>query len=157
MRLSRLAVLPLLVLGLTACGDKSGGAIPSGDGAKPAAASGPLAPCNVITLERAKKLIGDDARPDQNDAGECSYNAGSSGNSVTAHVETDQDGTQWDLVRKIGGEYQAVSGVGDEALFRPGLNTLWVRKGKNILDVQIVNGPASALEPTKQLATEILR
>jgi hypothetical protein len=164
MRLSRLAVLPLIAaaaIGLTACNDEgaTGSPLPGGGAANAPAASTKLDLCGVLTLDRAKKLIGDDAKPDDKEPTKCSYNAESKGYSVTANYELDSDGHLFDLSRKIGGQADKVDGVGEDAFFHSSVNTLYVRKGTVNLDVQIVNDlqGQAVIDAEKTLAADILK
>jgi hypothetical protein len=162
MQMSRLAVLPLLAtvaIGLAACGSSSGGAPGAPGGAAPGGGggSGMIPGCSVLSLDRAKQLIGDDAAKEDDKSGKCSYRAASTGANLTVDSVPDADGKQWDLTRKVGGAADKVDGVGDEALFRSFVSTLYVRKGKTNYSFQVVQGMTDAsVDTAKTLANEIL-
>ncbi|HEY4020599.1 MAG TPA: hypothetical protein VGM75_18040 [Pseudonocardiaceae bacterium] len=166
MRMSLLAAAPvvaLLVLGTAAC-DKNGTASPAAPaGAKPASTSTTVSLCAVLTEDRAKQLLGQDATPDKQDAEQCSYQVVASGASVTVQSQVDGSGQLYDINHNLGNAdlKQAVSDVGDKAFFRADLETLYTRKNGVDLSVQLVTpgtlkDPTTALNPTRQLALDIV-
>jgi hypothetical protein len=164
MRMSRFAVLPVIAgvaVALAGCNDKgAAGSPPSpppdGNAAPPHTK---LDLCRILTLERAKQLIGDDATPGEQEPTKCSYNAEARGYSVTADYELDDNGQSFELSRKVGGQADKVDGVGDDAFYRSFVSTLYVRKGTVDLEVQIVGDlqGQAVLDAEKKLAGDILK
>jgi hypothetical protein len=172
MRTARLAVAPVVVavvLGMAAC-DKGGGEAtppPTTDGNIVGGSPGKAVPgtpvkldlCEVVTLERAKQLVGDGAAAGDSSATECSYSDDATGHSVNLKLEDDPDGTQFGAERRIGGPADKVTGVGDDAFYHQSTHTLYVRKGGTNLTVQIVTDPDrqdAVLDDEKKLAAEVV-
>ncbi|MFD1047345.1 hypothetical protein ACFQ1S_18250, partial [Kibdelosporangium lantanae] len=116
--------------------------------------------CDTVTLERARQLIGPGAAAGDSSATECSYSDEATGHSVNLTSEDDPDGTRFGAERRVGGQADNVTGVGDDAFYHQSVHTLYVREGGTNLTVQIVTDPDrqdAVLDDEKKLAAEIIR
>ena len=165
MRMSLLAAVPvaaLLVLGTAACSSNST-ASPADPAAGNSSAGSTVNLCSILTLDRAKQLLGPDATPNDQDAKQCSYQVAATGSSVSTQYYVDSSGQQYDISHNLGNASLkvTVSGVGDKAFFRTDLETLYARANDVDLIVQLVTPDPiqdsnAALAPTKQLAQDIV-
>lgn len=103
-------------------------------------------PCTLITRAQAEKaMAGPAAGPgkpaDDLRERKCTYDAvesaGSAG-SVTLTINNDPSILKSVVAAHVGGTSEQVSGLGDEAIYSPGLYILYVRKGNVAFLVQVV-------------------
>ena len=139
------------VLGLAACGGSSpttagGGAAAAALGGAAAAAAGAghaaIDPCTLVTRTEAEAAMGEAATgPGQvRGADECKYTAqANDSDTVTVTVGSPAGLKTVVTSNGVGGTVttEPVSGVGDEAIYEPGLQVLYVRKGDKAFLIQL--------------------
>lgn len=140
-------VLLAAVIGLAACGGGSapapaGGAAATGGGG-PVAQAGQAAidPCSLVTRAEAETAMAEPATG----AGvarheECKYTAqANDSDTVTVTVGTPTVLKTVVTGNGVGGTVttEPVSGLGDEAIYQPGLQTIYVRKGDQAFLIQL--------------------
>jgi hypothetical protein len=177
-RLIGAAIACGVVAAVAACGGDSssasvgaGGALPGGAVAAGQASSNLPDPCTLITQAQAEQAMGAAAAgPGKLQGGYtervCKYDEGSNGaGSVTLTLNANAD-----ILKKVvngsltgaqSADVQQVSGLGDEALFAPGLEILFVRKGSvgflvQVATVAIVQSRGSAKDIDVSLANGVL-
>lgn len=141
--------------------------LPGAPGGAGQASSNLPDPCTLITRAQAEQAMGNPAAgPGTLEGGPtertCSYKEGQDGpGSVTLHISDHPDSLK-QLVAGTHVDGQPVSGLGDEAIFAPGLETLFVRKGSVAFTVQVATlaivqgGRGSGKDVVVQLATSVL-
>ena len=166
-----------MVAAVAACGGSSsasvgaGGALPGGVVGAAQANSSLPDPCTLITQAQAEQAMGAAAAGPGKLQGAytervCKYDEGSDGaGSVTLTLNANAD-----ILKKVvngsltgaqSADIQQVSGLGDEALFAPGLDILFVRKGSvgflvQVATVAIVQSRGSGKDIDVSLANGVL-
>ena len=166
-----------MVAAVAACGSSSsasvvgGGALPGGAAAAAQANSSLPDPCTLITQAQAEQAMGAAAAGPGKAQGaytdrECTYNEGNDGpGSVTLTLNANADVLRKVVNGSVTGaqspDVQQVGGLGDEALFAPGLDILFVRKGSvgflvQVATVAIVQSRGSGMDIDVSLANGVL-
>lgn len=129
---------------LGGCGAEAGSSSPPGaaNGGAPHGATSGKDPCSLITRAEAEAAMAEPANGDgKSSAGECKFSAGGADGSDSLTLLVGKP----DVLKKVvtsngvGGTVstETVSGLGDEAIFAPGLETMYVRKGSSAFTIQI--------------------
>jgi len=112
------------------------------------------APCDLMTLDDAKSLIGADAKRDADAApgfttkdATCWYQAGANDHAFV--IVEKAAGSTWTSFKQRS-DTQKIDGLADEAYFMNDSDTLWLRKGETVLILDIY----VAAKANEQKATE---
>lgn len=150
------------MLALSACGGQPGAAAPDdnaggGDagGNQGGNGGGGGELCSIVSEGEIGQIAGGSVTTTELTDTDCSYTLDET-ELVNVRYESSYD-PNLETARLICDDAEDVSGVGDMALWCPGLNVLYFNKGSSSLAVQLVYVMDEPSRPEKDIATDIAR